>query len=135
MKQKKPIQIKQILWGIGIIFSLFLTCYGVFTYLDQFARCETVQKVDQKIDKAMEMMQQKQDKQMENMKQEHKKEIELMDFKLLSLELKQVEEQIYQIEKNYTSTPKDPVKKADLERFKRRREEILAEQKVLREKK
>ena len=109
---------------IGLIFGLVATCYGVFTYLDRFALCETVDKVAQKFEKAMEQMDIRQQKSME-----------IMDYKLLALELKQVEEQIYQIEKNFGSTPKDPAKKADLERLKRRREEILIEQRVLKEKK
>lgn len=114
---------KDKLLVIGLIFGLIATCYGVFTYLERFALCENVDKVTQKFEKAMELMDIRQQKSME-----------IMDYKLLALELKQVEEQIYQIEKNFGAAPKDPVKKADLERLKRRREEILIEQKILKEK-
>ena len=109
---------------IVIIIGLAGSCYGFFTFMERYALCETVDKVTQKFEKAMEQMDQRQQKSME-----------IMDYKLLALELKQIEEQIYQIEKNFGSTPKDPVKKADLERLKRRREEILIEQRVLKEKK
>jgi len=125
MKGKnKPTPLKDKLIIIGLILGLVATCYGIFTYLERYALCETVDKVTQKFDKAMEQMDIRQQKQMD-----------LIDYKLLALELKQVEEQIYQIEKNFGSTPKDPVKKADLERLKRRREEILIEQRTLKEKK
>ena len=122
--KKKPASLRDKLTIIGIIFGLLISCWGVFTYLERYALCETVDKVVQKIDRQMEMMEQKQNKQME-----------IMDYKLLALELKQVEEQIYQIEKNFGAVPKDPNKKADLERLKRRREEILMEQRVLKGKK
>ena len=109
---------------IVIIIGLAGSCYGFFTFMERYALCETVDKVTQKFEKAMEQMDQRQQKSME-----------IMDYKLLALELKQVEEQIYQLEKNFGATPKDPAKKADLERLKRRREEILIEQRVLKEKK
>jgi hypothetical protein len=125
MKGKNKVtSIKDKLIIIGLVFGLVATCYGIFSYLERYALCETVDKVVQKFEKAMEQMDIRQQKSMD-----------IMDFKLLASELKQVEEQIYQIEKNYGSTPKDPVKKADLERLKRRREEILIEQRMLKEKK
>jgi pyruvate/2-oxoacid:ferredoxin oxidoreductase beta subunit len=127
--------LKQVLIGIGVIFGLLVTCWGGFTYLDQYARCETVQKLDQKIDKGMEMMKEQQQKSMDILDQKSKSSEREFDFKLLGLELKQLEEQIYQMEKNYTSTPKDPIKRADLERMKRRRDAILIEQQSLKEKK
>jgi hypothetical protein len=127
--------LKQVLIGIGVIFGLLVTCWGGFAYLDQYARRETVQKLDQKMDKGVEMMEQRQQKSLDIMDQKSKASGREFDFKLLGLELKQLEEQIYQMEKNYTSTPKDPIKRADLERMKRRRDAILIEQQSLKEKK
>jgi len=122
--KKKPTSLRDKLIIIGLVFGLVATCYGVFTYLERYASCESVDKVVQKFEKAMEQMDIRQQKSMD-----------LMDYKLLAYELKQVEEQIYQIEKNFGQSPSDPIKKADLERHKRRREEILIEQRVLKEKK
>ena len=122
--KKKPASLRDKLIIIGLVTSLLVLCWGVFTYLEKYALCETVDKVVQKFEKAMEQMDIRQQKQMD-----------LMDYKLLAYELKQTEEQIYQIEKNYGQAPSDPGKKADLERLKRRREEILIEQRTLKEKK
>jgi hypothetical protein len=122
--KKKPTTLKDKLITVGLIFGLLATCYGIFTYLERYASCETVDRVVQTFEKQMKMMDERQQKSMD-----------LMDYKLLAYELKQTEEQIYQIEKNYGQSPSDPVKKADLERLKRRREEILIEQRTLKEKK
>ena len=133
--KKKPTPLKDKLIIIGLVLGLLVSCWAAFTYLERYALCETVDKVVQKFEKQMQQMDEVQKKSMELIEQKSKASEREFDFKILALELKQIEEQIYQIEKNYGSAPKDPVKKADLERLKRRREEILAEQRILKEKK
>lgn len=107
----------KILIGIGVVFGLLVTVGGSYTYLERYALCANVNK------------------QFEVMDQKQQQDKILFQFELKSLELKQINEQIYQIEKNYGIMPKDPIKRADLERLKRQREEIMIEQRLLKEKK
>jgi hypothetical protein len=100
---------KDKLIAIGLIFGLLASCYGVFTFLERYALCEDLKKVDQKTDKIMQMM----------------------DYKFKAMELKTNEDRIYDMEKRYGSSPSDSTKKADLEKLKREREQILREMKEI----
>jgi hypothetical protein len=124
MKEK----IKEILAVIIVIFVVTGTVWASFTYLERYALCASV-------DKQFEMIEQKQKKQMEKIDQDIKQDKVLFQYELKKLELKQIEEQIYQMEKNFGAMPKDPIKRAELERLKRQREELLIEQRILKEKK
>ena len=115
---------KQILTGIGIILGLLVTCWAGFTYLEKYALCAEVSKMDQKMDKAMKMMDQKTDMMML-----------YFDFKFLAAELKSLEERIYEKEKELAKNPNDGVKKAELDKLKRDRETLLREMDGIKEKK
>jgi hypothetical protein len=115
---------KQIFIGIGIILGLLVTVWGGFEYLEKYAlkistaSSAEVQKVDQKMDKAIEML----DKKTEKM-------INYFDYKFLVAELKAIEERIYEKEKEIAKNPNDLVKKAELESLKRQREQIIRDMK------
>ncbi len=108
----------KILAGIGTIIVLLVACWGVFTYLGQYALCAEVsqmgQKINEKMDKAIEMMDKKTDKM-----------INYFDYKFLAAELKSIEERIGEKEKEIAKNPKDLVKKAELENLKRQREQVI----------
>ena len=104
----------KILIGIGVVFGLLVTCWGGFTYLERYALCGEVQKMDQKMDKAIEMMEKKTEKM-----------INYFDYKFLTAELKATEERIYEKEKEIAKNPNDLVKKAELENLKRKRDQII----------
>jgi len=126
--------IKQVLAGIGVIFVLLVTVWQSFTYLDKYALCANVDKQVERIDKQMDMMQQIQKKEIKKLDQKTQQQKILFKFELNALELKQVSEQIEQMERTYGVVPKDQIKRADLEKLKRRREELLIEQGRLKEK-
>jgi len=127
--------IKQILAGIGIIFVLLVTVWQSFTYLEKYALCAEVDKKIERVDKQIELIQQENKKQMDILEKKSNKMERYFDLKFLQEELKQVREQIEQMERDYGVVPKDQVKRADLERLKRKREELLIEQGGLKEKK
>jgi hypothetical protein len=140
--KNKPTPLRDKLILVGIVFGILSTIWLVFSYVGNLAKCEDVkqseqrtekifQKMDEKIDRSISIMEQKS----KEIDQKYKENERLFDYKLLGLEKKQIDEEISQIERNYGSPPKDPIKKADLERLKRRREEILIEQGMLKEKK
>jgi len=111
-------QIWKILTGIGTIFMLLLACWGVFTYLERYALGADVsqmnQKANEKMDKAIEMLDKKTDKM-----------INYFDYKFLAAELKSIEERISEKEKEIAKNPNDLVKKAELENLKRQREQVI----------
>ncbi len=115
---------KEKLAVIGGLILLAGFIWGVFNYVGKLATCEAV-------DKQFEKMQQTQQKQVEYFEQKTNKMEKLFDLKFASQELKSIEDQIYQIEKNYGTTPKDPGKRADLEKLRRDRERIIQEIKTL----
>jgi hypothetical protein len=127
--------IKQILAGIGVIFVLLVTVWQSFDYLGKYALCAEVDKKIERVDKQIELIQQENKKQMEILEKKSNKMEQYFDLKFLQAELKQVREQIEQMERDYGMVPKDQVKRADLERLKRKREELLIEQGGLKEKK
>ena len=104
----------KIFSAIGVVLVLLVTVWGSFEYLERFALCGEVQKVDQKMDKAIEML----DKKTEKM-------ILYFDYKFLAAELKSKEERIYEKEKEIAKNPNDLVKKAELENLKRERDQII----------
>ena len=114
--------IKQIFITIGLIFGLIASCYAVFTYLERYALCDDVKKVEQKADQKINGVDKKTEKMMQ-----------MMDYKFKAMELKTNEDRIYDTEKRYGSSPSDAVKKADLEKLKREREQILREMKEIKE--
>lgn len=119
---------KEKLAVIGGLILLAGFIWGIFNYVGKLATCEAV-------DKQFEMMKQTQQKQMEYIEQKTNKMEQLFDLKLLTQELKSVEEQIYRIEKDFGTSPRDPIKRADLEKLRRDRERIMAEIRALKEKK
>ena len=125
--KKKQTGMREKILAVIAFFGLVAMIWGVFTYLERFALCETTNK-------QFEMMKQTQQKQMEYFDQKTEKMQQLFDYKLKDMELKSVEEQIYRIEKEFGTSPKDPTKKADLERLRREREKIMQEMKVLQKK-
>ena len=104
---------KQILAGIGGLILIIGTCWGVFTYLDRYALCEDVKKVDQKVDKAYQMM----------------------EYKFKDLQLESKEKRIYEIEQKVGKVPKDPIVRETLEQLKRDKDKIEREMKKMEEKK
>jgi hypothetical protein len=127
--------IKQILAGIGVIFVLLVTVWQSFDYLGKYALGAEVDKKIERVDKQIELIQQENKKQMEILEKKSNKMEQYFDLKFLQAELKQVREQIEQMERDYGMVPKDQVKRADLERLKRKREELLIEQGGLKERK
>ena len=105
---------KQIFIGIGVVLGVLVTVWGGFEYLEKYALCGEVQKMDQKMDKAIEMLEKKTEKM-----------VEYFDYKFLVAELKTVEERIYEKEKEIAKSPNDLVKRAELESLKRQREQIV----------
>jgi hypothetical protein len=45
---------KQILTGIGGLILIIGTCWGVFTYLERYALCEDVKKVEQRLEQKIQ---------------------------------------------------------------------------------
>ena len=90
---------------IIVLVAIFSISFGIFTYLGRYALCEDVKRVEQKTDKMMQ----------------------IMDYKFKYMELKTTEERIYNIEKRYGVNPRDQNKKAELEKLRREREQILRE--------
>ena len=112
---------------IGIFLGLIVSVWGAFSYLERFALCETT-------DKKFEMMEQRQQKQMEMLERKTNNMEKLFDLKILAQELKSVEEQIYRIEKEFGVSPRDSIRRADLEKLRRDRERIIQEMKLLQKK-
>jgi len=140
-KPKERLSLKEKLGVVVVILAIAGTVWTAFSHLGRYALCATLDKQVERIDKQMDRI----DKQMEMMKEIQKKEIEKIDqkteqqkvlfkFELNALELKQVSEQIESIERIYGTPPKDHVKRADLERLKRKREELLIEKAKLMDK-
>lgn len=127
--------IGKILIGIGVVVGLLAAVWAPFTYLEKYALSANLDKQVERIDKQMEMMQQMQKKEIEKLDQKTEQQKILFKFELNALELKQVKEQIDQIERVHGVIPRDPIKRAELERLKRQREEFLIEQRILKEKK
>jgi len=119
---------KEKLTVIVIVLGLVATIWGAFSYFGRFALCEAT-------DKRFEAVEQTQKKQMEMLEQKTNRMEQLFDYKLKVQELKSTEEQIYRIEKDFGTSPKDPLKRADLEKLRRDRERIMLEMKALREEK
>ncbi len=105
---------KEKLAVVVIIIGLIAGVWKGFTYLERYALCAEVSKMDQKMDKAIEMMDKKTNKM-----------IEFFDYKFLAAELKSLEERIYEKEKELAKNPKDLIKKAELEQLKRQREQVI----------
>ena len=109
---------KQILTGIGVVLGLLVTVWASFTYLEKYALGADVsqmgQKINEKMDKAIEMLDKKTDKM-----------INYFDYKFLAAELKSIEERISEKEKEIAKNPNDLVKKAELENLKRQREQVI----------
>lgn len=104
---------KEKLALIGVLILIAGACYGVFTYWDKnFARCEDVKKVDQKVEKT---------------DQKVDKTLQIMDYKFKALQLETKEDRIYKIEEKAGKVPKDQIVAETLEKLKREREQILRE--------
>ncbi len=81
-------------------------CFGAWFYIDgKKADCADVQKVDQKADKIMKMM----------------------DYKFLALQLETKEDRIYKIEEQSGKVPKDKSARESLEKLKREKGRIMRE--------
>jgi len=86
-------------------------CYGAFTYLGKYALCEDVKKVEQKVDKTME----------------------IMEYKFKAIQLETIEDRIYRAReragKNPTQTDKDRMNELERDREKVEREMKVMEKK------
>ncbi len=117
MKQKKSkIVTRERILALTAFFVLIAFVWGAFTYLERFALGATVEKQIKYIEEKTNKME------------------KLYDLKFLTHELKTVEDQIFQFEKNFGTTPKNPEKRAELERLRRERERIIMEIKALQKK-
>jgi len=113
--------------NIALVISL-LVIFGVawefFVYMDtNLARCGDVKKVEQRIETTGQKLDEKLDKSLKE-----------MDFRFSKIELKTVEDRIYDAEKKYGSVPADPVKAAELNKLKRERETILRQMEEIKKK-
>jgi hypothetical protein len=120
-------KMKEKILALLAFFALVTIVWQASNYLDKYALCETTNK-------QFEMMKQVQQEQMKYIEHKTNKMEQLFDLKFKTQELKSVEEQIYQIEKNFGTSPKDPIKRADLEKLRRDRERIMLEMKALEKK-
>ena len=127
MEKKPKIITKESILAITAFFGLVVFIWQAFAYLERFALCETTNK-------QFEMMKQAQQEQMKYMEQKTEKMEKYYDLKFLTHEQKAIEEQIYQMEKNFGTSPKDPGKRADLEKLRRDRERIMLDIKALQKK-
>ena len=118
---------KEKILAIVAFFGLIAIIWGAFSYLERYALCETTNK-------QFQMMEERQQKAIQYFDQKTDKMEKLFDLKLLNQELKSINEQIYQMEKNFGVSPKDPVKRADLEKLRRDRERVMSEIKALQKK-
>jgi replication fork clamp-binding protein CrfC len=108
----------------GVQESPVSPAWEFFVYMDtNLARCEDVKKVEQRIETTGQKLDEKLDKSLKE-----------MDFRFSKLELKTVEDRIYDAEKKYGSVPADPVKAAELNKLKRERETILRQMEEIKKK-
>ena len=126
--EKKPIMRKgnRMKEKLAVIITLIViagACYGVFTYLEKYALCEDVKKVEEKTDKQIQMI----EKKTEGVQKQ-------MDYKFKAIDLKTTEDRIYDMEKRYSKAPKDSVKQADLDKLRREREQILRDMEDIKKK-
>jgi hypothetical protein len=85
-------------------------CFGAWFYVDnKKADCADVQKVDQKADKIMKMM----------------------DYKFLALQLETKEDRIFRIEEQSGKIPKDKSARESLEKLKQEKAKILREMEIM----
>lgn len=103
---------KEKLAIILIILGIIGITWGSFAYLGRYALGDDVKKVEQKIDGVQKQM----------------------DFKFKYLELKTIEDRIYDTEKRYGASPTSSEKKADLEKLKRDREQAIREMEEIKKK-
>jgi len=98
---------KEKLAIIGALIAISVACWGVFTYLEKYALCEDVKKIEQKMDKGQQ----------------------IMEYKFKAIQLETIENRIYRAKedagKNPTKTDKD--KLHDLEQDKKKVEMELEE--------
>ena len=104
---------QKILAIIGGLILITGFIWGIFTYLERYALCEDVKKVDQKVEKTMEMMQ--------------------YSFKEFQLESK--EKRISEIEKKAGKSPKDPIVAETLEQLRKDKVKLEKEMRKIEEKK
>jgi len=133
-KPKERLSLKERLGVVVVILAIGGTVWTAFGYLGRYALSATLDKQVERIDKQMEMMKEIQKKEIEKIDQKTEQQKVLFKFELNALELKQVKEQIDQMEGTYGVVPKDQVKRAELERLKRKREELLIEKAKLMDK-
>ncbi len=103
---------KEKLAIIGGLIMIIGACYGVFTYLGKYALCEDVQKVEQKVDKTLQ----------------------LMEYKFKAIQLETIENRIDKIEDRSGKNPKDPAERERLKQLERDREKVEREMKVMEKK-
>lgn len=93
--------------AIGIVFGLLISCWGVFTYLEKYALCEDMKKLDQKVDKGQQ----------------------IMEYKFKAIQLETIENRIYRAKEDAGKSPTkaDKDKLHDLEQDKKKVEMELEE--------
>lgn len=97
---------KEKLIVIGIIFGLFASAWGVHTYLTRYALCSDVA--------------------------EHKM---VTEYRFKAIDLRTLNQQIYELQKQFGVNPVNQEKAAELEKLKQERKQTEDEMKMIREKK
>jgi len=97
---------KEKLVVIGIVFSLIAVVWGANKYFDRYALCADVKQQQQ-----------------------------MNEYKFKSIDLRTINQQIYELQKQFGVTPGNKEKAAELEMLKQERKQIEDEMRDLKEKK
>ena len=101
---------KEKLAVIGSLVFLLITAFGVNSHFEsRFALAQHLQKAEQKIDKA----------------------IQIMDYKFKSLQSQSLQDRIWKIEDRYGKNPNDPTVRDTLRKLYQEKEQIDRELKVM----
>jgi len=104
---------------IGIILSILIATWGAFTYLDRFATCEEVRKVEEGVKKV---------------DQKADKTLEIMEYKFRAIQLETIENRIGRIKDSSGDMPKDPKERERLRELEQDRKRIERELRIAEEK-
>ena len=115
---------QKILAIIGGLILITGFIWGVFTYLERYALCEDVKKVDQKVGEDVKKVDHKVDKMME-----------MMQYSFKEFQLESKEKRISEIEKKAGKSPKDPIVAETLEQLRKDKVKLEKEMRKIEEKK
>ncbi len=120
-----------ILGAIAILAAV----WGAFTYLDQYALCEDVKKVDAKIDKTAQQAEEKHQKAMEIMTTNQMETMKIMNFGFFSIQLKDLDGRIDRQEQVVKKEPRNENAKQVLYELRQDRKKVVEQMDGLKEKK